>query len=109
MDMETALTIVNALTQEQRAMLEKAQWRYLAFSHAMLEAEHDEQAKEDRKAFPEFLEFNTDGLPTVSGKNAADFMAAVTGMPRNWCEAWDTHDFYETQPAKSNLMAELYF
>lgn len=101
MSIENALAIIDELTQEQRAALEKAQWRYLAFAHAMLEDEHETQAEEDRKAYPELLEFNGDGLPTVSGKKAADFMAAVTGMPRSWCEAWDTHDFYETQPVKS--------
>lgn len=102
MSMEKALTIINGLTPDQRANLEKAQWRYMAFSHAVLEPEHDKQAEEDRKAFPEFLEFNADGLPVVSGKNAADFMAAVTGLPRSWCEAWDTHDFFESQPAQTN-------
>ena len=96
MKIEAAQTIIESLAQDQRSALEKAHWRYMAFAYVVLDDEYAKQADEDRKAYPQLLKFNADGQTIVSGKRAAEFMAAITGMSRDWCEAWDAHDFHET-------------
>ncbi len=47
---------------------------------------------EDRAAFAHLLVFTGDGRPSLSDERCAEFMSAVTGLPREWCAAWkETH------------------
>lgn len=96
MNIEIAQSIVAALTDDQRGLLEAAHWRYMAFAGVIQDSEYQQQAKADREAYPHLLKFKADGEPSVSTERAADFMAAVTGLARDWCVTWDEHDFYET-------------
>ena len=96
MNIEIAQGIVAALTEDQRGLLEAAHCRYMAFAGVIQDGEYQEQAKADREAYPHLLKFKADGGPSVSTERAADFMASVTGLARDWCVAWDEHDFYET-------------
>lgn len=106
MNIETAQEILAHLTQDQLNALETAHWRYMAFAGVVLHADYETQAKEDQKTFPELLKFDADGKPVTSDQRAADFMVAVTGLSRDWCLAWDEHDFYETHGVTSEEAAQ---
>jgi hypothetical protein len=91
-----ATDILDELAPEQRAALETAHDRYRCFARvSSFDAESDRQAEADRATYAHLLLPDKDGRPCVSQKRAADFMAAVTGMPAQWCVAWDEHAFHQ--------------
>ncbi len=97
MIIETAQSILKNLTQSQRELLEHSHFRYLAFTHLILDDAYASQAEADRQAYPHLLKFDeATKQPIVSAQRTAEFMSAVSGLPFEWCEAWDAHDFYET-------------
>ena len=106
MNIETAQGTLATLTQDQLDTLENAHWRYMAFAGVVLHSDYVAQAIDDQKTFPDLLKFDANGKPVTSDQRAADFMVAVTGMPRDWCLAWDEHDFYETHGVTSEDAAQ---
>jgi hypothetical protein len=97
MDLSQAQAVISTLSHEQKEALETAHWRYMAFAGVMSDGEAaDRQAVVDRQAFAHLLKYTEDGRPSLSDERAAEFMAAVSGLPRDWCMAWDHHDFYVT-------------
>lgn len=96
MKLEEVQQILAGLTQSQRSTLEAAHWRYMAFAGVVLDDEYQVQAKADQETYPQLLKHDAAGISVVSGNRAADFMSTVTGLPRDWCLAWDEHDFFET-------------
>lgn len=71
--------------------LDAALSRYWTFvgMYASDELEPEEQTLADRADFPHLFLTTEDGKPIASDVNCADFMVAVTGMPWDWCRAWD--------------------
>lgn len=106
MQIEVAENFVAGLTLEQRDSLEATHWRYMAFAGVILDDQYQEQATADQQAYPHLLKYDAAGRSVVSSERAADFMAAVTGMARDWCLAWDEHDFYETHGVTSEQAAQ---
>lgn len=106
MNIEIAQSILFGLTEDQREALESAHWRYMAFACVAQDESLQKQAEEDRDTYPHLLKFDLDGKPVTSDQRAADFMSAVTGLPRDWCLAWDEHDFYETHGVTSEEAAQ---
>lgn len=95
MKIEAAGNIIVSLTQEQRDTLEASHWRYMAFAGVALDDEFQQQAMKDRQTYAHLLKHDETGTVSVSSERAADFMAAVTGLEREWCLAWDACDFFE--------------
>ncbi len=94
---EEAEALLSRLSLDQRNTLEEAHWRYMCFAGVTsIDEASDKQADEDRVTYAHLLESTDDMLPRVSDVRIADFMVAVSGLPREWCQAWDEHDFYET-------------
>jgi hypothetical protein len=91
---QIADNILAGLTDEQRAILGAAHWRYVAFAAGLPDEQFQEQAKADRQAYSHLLQQSAVGLSVLSPDRAAQFMVAVTGMERDWCVAWAERDFY---------------
>lgn len=107
MKIETAHSTLAGATKDQRDALENAHWRYMAFAGLISDDEYQKQAEEDRARYPHLLKFTPDGTPVISDQRTADFMVAVTGLPRDWCLAWDESDFYETHGVTSDEAVQL--
>jgi hypothetical protein len=96
MDYTEATQLLGGLTPAQRKTLEEAHDRYYSFARvSSFDAESDRQAEADRIAYAHLLLPDNGGMPCVSHERAAEFMAAVTGLPVAWCSAWDEYNFCE--------------
>lgn len=93
---EAAQELIEGLSHDQRDLLENSHCRYMAFAYVIHNDAYASQAAEDRKSYAHLLKFNEDDLPAVLVQRASEFMAAVSGLPVEWCRAWDAYDFYET-------------
>ncbi|WP_056450198.1 hypothetical protein [Massilia sp. Root335] len=59
---QKADNILAGLTDEQRAILDAAHWRYMAFAAGLPDEQFQEQAKADRQAYSHLLQQSAVGL-----------------------------------------------
>lgn len=74
------------LSEPQLDELEAANLRYLGFLG--LRGSLDEQAESDRVAYGHLLTFSASGEGCVSEGHELEFLIAVTGFPREVCQAY---------------------
>lgn len=96
MDIQQARQIVVAIPEAQQAILADAHDRYMYFTGVYTDRPTIDHIAEDRVAFRHLLVFTDDGRPSLSDERCAEFMAAITGLPRDLCLAWDENEFIET-------------
>lgn len=94
MDMRQAREVI-AVSSDKQAALAAAHDRYMCFCGVYTAEPEDDHVAEDRAAFPGLLAHTADGRPSLSDERCADFMVAMTGLPREWCLAWDEVAFVE--------------
>ena len=98
MKIEVTKKILESLNPSEIERLEMAHWRYMHFIEIIDDPnpEDVDQAKEDRKAYGQLF------TPSVFDvENSIQFMMNITGLPRDYCEAWGEHDFFETYGVSS--------
>lgn len=96
MDITQARRIVQTIPADAQAVLSAAHDRYMHF--AGVYTGDDVPAAvvaQDLIRFPHLLVFAGCGRPSLSGERCADFMVAITGLPRDWCLAWDEFQFVQ--------------
>lgn len=99
MDIAQARQLIASISKDQHAVLAAAHDRYMYFAGVYTDTHPDfsaGQIAEDRARFAYLLAFTEDGRPSLSDERCAEFMSAVTGLPRDWCMAWNEVDFIET-------------
>lgn len=99
MEVVDARQMLKAIPRDKRAALAAAHDRYMYFAGVYTDRNPEfsvEQIAEDRTRFAHLLKFTDDGRPALSDERCAEFMVAVTGLPREWCLAWDEVEFIET-------------
>jgi len=98
MDRVTAKEILALLDQDALRLLETIHERYFYFAGMMPFADDAcrEQAEKDRIEFSEFLVKTQSGGPQIDNEHIATFMNNVSGLPLEWCQAWDEVDFSVT-------------
>jgi hypothetical protein len=96
MDSTQAREILNTLSSSERAALSDAHLRYMHFTGVYTSDISNAVIAQDRATYPHLLKFDEAGRPSLSDQRCADFMVALTGLPREWCFAWDEVDFVET-------------
>ncbi|TYC51429.1 hypothetical protein ETQ85_24395 [Zoogloea oleivorans] len=96
MDIQQARQIVVAVPEAQRAILADAHDRYMYFTGVYTDRPAINHIAEDRALFAHLLKFTDDGRPSLSDERCAEFMAAITGLPLDWCLSWDEVEFIET-------------
>ncbi len=92
--LEQARKIIATVPSETHAVLAAAHDRYMCFCGVYTPEPDANHVAEDRAAFPHLLVY-VDGRPSLSDERCADFMVAVSGLPREWCLAWDEVAFAE--------------
>ncbi len=93
MDISQARQLAESIPRDQQAVLAAANERYMYFAGVYTDQPEADHRAEDRAAFSHLLAFTGDGRPSLSDERCAEFMAAVTGLPREWCLAWDEIEF----------------
>lgn len=96
MDIQQARQIVATIPETHRTILSDAHDRYMYFTGVYTDRPAVDHIAEDRSVFPHLLAFTDDGRPSLSDERCAEFMAAITGLPRDLCLAWDENEFIET-------------
>jgi len=82
-----ARKIIETVPSEKQSMLAAAHDRYMCFCGVYTSDPEDDHVAEDRAAFPHLLA-SVDGIPSLGEACCADFMMAISGLPREWCLAW---------------------
>lgn len=93
MEIVQARQLVGTIAKDHQAALAAAHDRYMYFAGAYTDRPPVDNVAGDRSAFPHLLVFTADGRPSLSDERCAEFMSAVTGLPREWCLAWDEIEF----------------
>jgi hypothetical protein len=96
MDITEARRIVQTIPADAQTILSAAHDRYMHF--AGVYTGDDVPASvvaEDLIRFAHLLVFSECGRPSLSDVRCADFMEAITSLPRDWCLAWDEFRFAE--------------
>ena len=93
MDIAQARQLAASIREDQRATLAAAHERYMYFAGVYTDRPAVNHIAEDRAAFTHLLMFTADGRPSLSDERCAEFMTAITGLPREWCLAWDEIEF----------------
>ena len=88
-----ARQLAATIPEHQRAALAAAHERYMYFTGVYTDAPAVDHIAHDRAAFAHLLVFAADGRPSLSDARCAEFMAAITGLPHEWCLAWDDVEF----------------
>jgi hypothetical protein len=96
MNCKQARDVLCLIPLDERSRLEEAHERYMYFTGVHTDRPMVDHVEQDRAAFPHLLEFTSEGLPNLSDERCADFMVAITGLPRDWCLAWEEIAFVET-------------
>ena len=93
MKIEVAKKILESLNPSALESLEVAHWRYMHFIEIIGNPAQEDvaQAIEDRKTYAHLL---TSSVFDV--ENSIQFMMKITGLSKDYCEAWGEHDFFET-------------
>ena len=105
MTIEHARQVINAVSEKQRAALSAAHERYMHFAGddtVAVRRVSVEQVAEDRARFVHLLKFTDDGWPSLSDERCAEFMAAITELPRELCLAWGEVEFFETHTEETH-------
>lgn len=95
MEIEQAREIVSAIPEDRRRSLAAAHLRYMHFTGVYSGEVSQEQVSLDRATYPHLLKYTEDGRPSLSDERCAQFMAAITDLPRELCLAWDEVEFVE--------------
>lgn len=93
MKLNEARAVLAALPEGSRRSLSAAHDRYMYFAGVYTDRAGATLATCDRAAFGQLLQFTPDGRPSISDERCARFMAAVSGLPRHWCLAWEAMQF----------------
>lgn len=91
-----SLGLPSPIPVNAHAALAAAHDRYMYFAGVYTGRPVVDHVAADRTAFAQLLVFTTDGRPSLSEERCAEFMAAITGLPREWCAAWDASAFDAT-------------
>ena len=103
--LQLARKIIAAVPHEKQDVLAAAYERYMCFCGVNDPEPGVNHVAEDRTVFHHLLVYAENGDPLLSDERCADFMVAVSGLPREWCLAWDEvafadehgEDFVENQ------------
>ena len=96
MELTEAKTILDDVSEKDKVRLDEALERYHCFAlDVCINDEERARAAEDRVTFAHLLKVNPDGRPVLSDGAAAEFMSNVSGLPCEWCLAWDEYAFCE--------------
>lgn len=93
MRVSAAQRCIKLIPAHQRILLDEAHERFMHFSGIFTDQSQTNCVIQDRAAFPHLLRFTDEGCPFISADRCADFMVAVSGLPREWCLAWDAVAF----------------
>ena len=93
MNIKQARRIVAEMREDQHAVLSEAHDRYMYFAGVYTDRLNVARIAADRARFPHLLTFTQDGRSSLSDERCAEFMSAITGLPRDWCAAWDEVEF----------------
>jgi hypothetical protein len=96
METSEARKIVHGLSAADRVTLSSAHSRYMHFTGVYTGEVSADVIAEDRATFAHVLKWDDEGRPSLSDQRCADFMAAITGLARESCLAWDEVDFVDT-------------
>lgn len=89
-----AKQIIATIPAEQHAVLADAYNRYMHFTGVWCgDGFPEAQIQADRAAYPNLLKHSENGIPALSDERCAAFMATVSGLPVEWCLAWDAVEF----------------
>ena len=108
MDRVTAKEILASLDQDALTLLETIHARYFYFAGMMpiVDDACREQAEKDRVEFSQLLVKTQSGAPQITNEHIATFMNSVSGLPLDWCQAWDEVDFGVTHGLVDSTTAE---
>lgn len=102
-----AKQIIATIPAEQQAVLAEAYNRYMHFTGVWCgDGFPEAQIAADRAAYPHLLKYAENGMPALSDKRCAEFMAAVSGLPVEWCLAWDAAEFEREHGNWDDLVAK---
>lgn len=93
MEITQARQLAEVIPEDQQAALAAARERYMYFTGVYTDRPAEDHVAQDRAAFGHLLAFSEDGRPSLSDERCAEFMAALTGLPREWCLAWEEIEF----------------
>lgn len=85
--------VIASIPAEMRTSLAEAHERYFYFAGVYTDRPKVDSVAQDRVTFQHLLQFTADGRPSISDELCADFMAAITGLPRDWCVAVEAAEF----------------
>jgi hypothetical protein len=97
MKIEVAKKILESLNPSEIERLEMAHWRYMHFLRLLtiLILKMLIKLKKIEKLMPVVY------TSVFDVENSIQFMMNITGLPRDYCEAWGEHDFFETYGVSS--------
>lgn len=95
MNKEEFQAVLQNATEEQLRALDEAHWRYMSLIGIVSDVLPAEVVAGDVTRFPEMIKRDKDGLAIFTDADCEVFMAAITGLPREFCTAWKDKDFYE--------------
>ena len=93
MEIAQARQLAATIPSASAAALAAAHERYMYFTGVYTDTPAVDHIARDRAAFAPLLKFTGDGRPSLSDERCAEFMVAVTGLPRDWCDAWEEVEF----------------
>ncbi|MBC7604223.1 MAG: hypothetical protein H7255_16390 [Ramlibacter sp.] len=96
MNIDEARRLVAMLSPTQNEGLALAHDRYTHFTGVFSGDVSDAQVARDRLDYSHLLKGTANGHPWLSDDRCAEFMAAVSGLPVDWCSAWHEVDFCDT-------------
>ncbi|GGM25113.1 hypothetical protein ACFQDN_21735 [Pseudomonas asuensis] len=86
--------ILSTATAEQVDMLDTAHWRYMRLI-GIVDDGVSVELEADQGAYPQFIKKGRTGLPVFDDADCVTFMAAISGLSKEFCAAWRDKDFYE--------------
>lgn len=73
-----------------------AHWRYANVIDLPLDGIPPEVVAADKAQFPHFIKRDVEhNCPKWVDRDCVEFMAHVSGLPKDWCWAWMNRDFIE--------------
>lgn len=79
---------------EKRKGLSSAHWRYMNLIGIVDDCVVPEQVAADQKVYAHMIRAR-DGHPFFDDCDCVEFMAKVSGLPTEWCQAWMQRDFLQ--------------
>ena len=96
--------VLDRATKAEREALDAAHWRYISLIGLVHDAMPAEIVAADKLAYAHFIK-QEDGHPVFVDADCTAFMAEVTGLATEFCEAWKDYDFYELHGETAEEMA----